>query len=124
MKRIVSLVLVCILMVGVLASCGSNVSEAYAKKISDAAADGKHYVYADVLEDLGEGVIDATADVPFVGRGGALIAVKGVTTKEDLQKRINDGEDVEGIVVVIVAGKATGAEYGVITAEDLKWFKQ
>ncbi len=121
MKKIVSLILVCILMVGVLASCGSNVSESYAKKINDAAKDKEALTYEDVIKDLGDEAIDLTADIPFVGRGGVIIAVKGVKSQEDLEKLVDEGKEVKGIVITIAGGKATGAKYGEINEDSFKF---
>jgi hypothetical protein len=121
MKKIVSLVLVCILMVGVLASCGSNISEAYAKKINDAAKAKESLTYEEVMKALGDEAIDITADIPVVGRAGIIIAVKGVTSQEDLEKLVDEGEEVKGIVITIAAGKATGAKYGEINEDSFKF---
>ncbi len=119
MKRIVSLILVCILMVGVLASCGSNVSESYAKKINDAAKDKKHITYAEVMEDLGEEAISMVIGTEGY-ESGLIIAVKGVKSKEDLEKLVDEGDEVKGIVVTIAVGKATGAKYGEINEDTFK----
>ena len=121
MKKIVSLILVCILMVGVLASCGSNISEAYAKKINDAAKGENAITYDEVIAALGEEAIDITAEIPFVGRAGVIIAVKGVTSQEDLEKLVDDGEDIQGIVITIAANKATAAKYGEINEDSFKF---
>ncbi len=135
MKKIVSLALVCVLMLGMvftLASCGSNVTEAYAKKVNDAAKENKALTYEQVLDDLGNEAIDVTAEV-FSVRGGAIIAVKGIDTSEykDLEdtdavmekleadiEKLEDGKTVEVLTVIIVAGKATTASYDKKTNED------
>ena len=119
MKRIVSLVLVVILMVGVLASCGSNVSESYAKKINDAASDKKNFTYAEVVEDLGDEAISLVVGTAGY-ESGIIVAVKGVTSKADLEKLIEEGDNVEGLVVTILVGKATAAKYGKVDKNTLK----
>lgn len=104
-----------------LASC-SSVSQDYADKIVEKAKEDKNYTYDDVKKKLGDEAIDFTVEIgagEFGYRGGAIIAVKGIKSKDDLQKKVNDGEDVEGIIVVISNGKATSASYGKITAEQL-----
>lgn len=115
MKKILSLVLVCVLAVGMLVSCGSNVSEAYAKKINDAADNKEHYTYEQVLEDLGENAVDAT----FL-ESGFIIVIDGCSSMEDIEKKVEDGETLKGIVVTVLAGKATYAKYGEITEDDFK----
>ncbi len=129
MKKIVSLVLVCVLMLGVmftLASCGSNVTEAYAEKVNDAAKAKEALTYEQVLKDLGDEAIDVTADIPVLGRGGLIIAVKGIDTSKykDLEgedavmeqleadmDKLEEGKTVEVITIIIAGGKATTANY-------------
>ena len=120
MKKIVSLILVCILTVGVLASCGSNISESYAKKINDAAKGDKAYTYDEVMADLGDEAIDVTVDVMLLGRSGVIIAVKGVKSREDVEKLIDEGEEVKGIIIAIAADKAISAKYGEINKDSFK----
>ena len=120
MKKIVSLILICILMVGVLASCGSNISESYAKKINDAAKK-EALTYEEVMADLGDEAIDITVAIPIVGRGGVIIAVKGVKSQEDLEKLVEEGKEVKGIVITIAGGKATAAKYGEINEDSFKF---
>ena len=71
---------------------------------------------------LGVEAINGTIEVAGY-RVGVIIGVKGIKTKEDLQAKIDAGEDVEGIVVTIANGKATTARYGKINASDLKLMK-
>ena len=120
MKRIVSLALVIVMLVCVLASCG-NISESYAEKINKAAENKEHYTYSDVVDDLGgkEKVVDLTLTV-LGSTNGSVIAVKGCTTWDEIEDKIDDGETVKGIVVVIVNNKAISAEYKEITANDKK----
>ena len=120
MKKIVSLALVVVMLVCVLASCG-NISESYAKKINEAAANKEHYTYSQVIEDLGgkEEVADLT--ITLLGStNGTVIAVKGCSNWDEIEDKIDEGETVKGIVVVIVNNKAISAEYKEITANDKK----
>lgn len=104
-----------------LASC-SNVTQDYADKIVEKAEDKKNYTYEEVMKKLGDEAINGTIEVAGY-RVGVIIGVKGIKTKEDLQVKIDAGEDVEGIVVTIANGKATTARYGKINASDLKLMK-
>ena len=120
MKKIISTVLVCVLMLGAmlaLASC-SNISEKYAEKINAAAEADEHYTYADVKEDLGEDVVDITVTV-MGSTSGVLIAVEGVSSLDELEDKLDNGETVKGIVVTILNSKATKAVYKEITESDL-----
>jgi hypothetical protein len=103
-----------LLSVLVLAAC-SNVTQKYADKINEAAAAKEHYTVEQVREDLGDEAIDVNLLV-----GGAIIAVKGVTTLDELEDKIDEGKEIKGIIVYYALGKATKAEYKVITLEDLK----
>lgn len=104
-----------------LASC-SNVTQDYADKIVEKAEDKKNYTYEEVMKKLGDEAINGTIEVAGY-RVGVIIGVKGIKTKENLQAKIDAGEDVEGIVVTIANGKATTARYGKINASDLKLMK-
>lgn len=105
-----------------LASC-SKVTEKYADKVTEAfkedAKDTK-YTYKKVLKDLGKEAIDITIDAPLVGRSGVIVAVKGCKSKEDIEKKINDGKKVEGLVITIAGDIATAAVYKEIKSSDLK----
>ena len=117
MKKILSAVLACVLIIGcvlALASCG-KISESYAKKINKAAEADEHYTYDQVKEDLGENAVDIT-----ILKSGVIIAVKGCETLDEIEDKLDDGKTVKGIVITVVAGKATSATYKEITEEDLK----
>ena len=120
MKKIVSLIMVCVLMTFVLVSCGSNISESYAKKINDAAKGDKAYTYEEVMADLGDEAIDVTVEVMLLGRTGVIIAVKDVKSREDVEKLIDEGKDVKGIIITIAADKAISAKYGEINKDSFK----
>lgn len=117
MKKILSAVLVCVLIFGcvlTLASCG-KISESYAKKINKAAEKDEHYTYDEVMEDLGDNAVDIT----FL-KSGVIVAVKGCESLDDIKDKIDDGKTVKGIVITVVAGKATSATYKEITKDDLQ----
>ena len=118
MKRILSMMLACILLVGCvfsLASCFSNVSEKYAEKINEAAKAGEHITYDEVLEALGDDAVEIT-----VLKSGVIVAVKGCSTLDEIEDKLDEGKEVKGIVVTVLAGKATAAVYKTIDADDLK----
>ena len=114
MKKIISLILVAVLLVCTLASC-SNISESYAEKINEAAKEKDYYTYEEVKDDLGDDIVDIT-----IAGNGVIIAVKGCSSVEDINAKLENGDTVKGIVVTVVLGKATGAAYREIKAEDLK----
>ena len=113
MKKVLALVLA-LSLVFMLVSCG-NISESYAKKINAAADKGEHYTYDQVVKDLGDNAIE----IAFLGTG-VVIAVKGCESVEDIKEKIDNGETVKGIVVTMLANKATSASYKEITEKDLK----
>ena len=115
MKKIISMLLVCVLLVGsmfALASC-SNISESYAEKINNAAKEGEKYTLEQVKEDLGDEAVDIT-----IAGNGVVIAVKGCTSLDELEDKLDNGEKLQGIVVTFVFGKATSATYKEISEED------
>ena len=117
MKRIISLVLTAVLLLGcvsVFASCG-KISRSYADKINKAYEDREPLTYTEVKEHLGDDV----ADLTFL-ESGVIIAVKGCDSWEDIEEMLNDGKTVKGLYVVFALGKATGAEYREITLSDKK----
>ena len=119
MKRIFSMILACVLLFGcmcALASC-SNVSQSYADKINEKAEAKENLTYEDVMEDLGKDAVDLTAEV-LGFRAGAIYAVKGCSTWEEIQAKIDAGETVKGVVVTILNGKATAAAYKEITEKE------
>ena len=116
MKRVISALLCAILLVGsVFALVSCNISESYAEKINKAKEAGEPYTYEEVLEDLGEDAIDIT-----ILKTGVVVAVKGCSSLDELEDKLDNGDKVEGIVVTMVAGKATAATYKSITEDDLK----
>lgn len=119
MKKIISMVLVCVLLVGsmlALVSC-SNISESYAEKINKAAEAKEYITYSQVKEDLGEDIVDLTATI-LGSTNGVIIAVKGCANLDELEDKLDNGEKVEGIVVTILNSNATKAVYKEISEED------
>ena len=115
MKKVISAFLAILILVGsvlTLASC--NISESYAEKINKAKEAGEPYTYEQVLEDLGDDAV-----VIGVKALGVIVAVKGCTSLDDIKAKLDAGDEVEGIVISILAGKATGAKYKSITKDDL-----
>ena len=112
--KVVALVMALVTLACVFTSC-SNISESYAKKINKAAEKDEHYTLDQVLEDLGDDAVNVT----ILG-SGVVIAVKGCDSMDDIKEKIDDGKTVKGIVVTVLANKATAAEYKEITKEDLK----
>ena len=112
--KLVSLILVVALFATMLFSC-SNATEDYAAKINEAAKAKESYTYEQVMEDLGDEAIDIT-----FAKSGIIIAVKGVTSEEELKELVNSGEKLDGIVVTMALGKATGAVFKTITLDLFK----
>ena len=112
--KAIAFMLVSVMLVFALASCG-KISESYADKINKAAEKGEHYTYDQVVEDLGENAVEIA-----IAGTGVVVAVKDCDSLEDIQEKLEDGKKVKGIVVTMAFGKATGAKYKEITAEDLK----
>lgn len=117
MKKILSVALVVVMLVATMlsiVSCGP-ISESYAEKINKAAEDGEHYTYDQVVEDLGDNAVE----IAIFGTG-VVVAVKGCESLEDIEEKLDNGETVKGIVVTMLANKATSATYKEITEDDLK----
>ncbi len=111
MKKILSLVLVCILMVGVLASCGNA---SLANKIEKAAEKGEPMTYEEVKDALKGTVIDGTMEIAGK-RQGTLSVINGVKDQEDMievSKKLAEGGSVKGIIVLIIDGNAVAAVQG------------
>ena len=121
LKKFSLVAVVCMFLLTVV-SCG-GINQKYADKINKAAEAKEYITVSQVVDDLGEKKIIKGV----VGEGalatGAIIAVKGVTTTEDLQAKIDAGKDVKGMVIIILGGNAVSASYGVITAEDIAKLK-
>ena len=114
--KLISIMLVLVALCSMVVAC-SNVSQGYADKINQAAKDGEAYTLEQISEDLGDEAIKIIA--PVINTG-VVVAVKGCTTLDEIQEKIDAGKDVKGIIIAIAGNKAISAEYRVITAEDLK----
>lgn len=112
--RIIAIAMVAVMLCMALASC-SNISESYADKINKAADEKEHYTLKEVKEDLGDEAVELT-----LLDSGVVIAVKGCNSVDDIKDQLDEGKTVKGIIVTILAGKATAAKYTEITEDDLK----
>ena len=117
MKKILSLALVCVLMVGVLltlASCG-NISQSYADKVNKAVEDGEPLTKDEVMKALGDGAV-------WQGMGGdalgVIMAVKGCSSMEEIEELVKNKEEADVIIVAVVDGKAVKAAFGSSTDND------
>ena len=95
-----------------LVAC-SNISKNYADKINKAYEDGNPLTLEQVRNDL-----DNEVEI-LVLNSGVIIAVKDCSSLDDIKKKVDNNEDVEGIVITIVLSKAQHAEYRKITNDDL-----
>lgn len=103
--KITALMLVIIMSVALLASCG--ISQKTADKINQAAKDGEAMSVEDVKKTCGG---DPTYDLRVLGTG-FLVWVSGCKTAEDVQKQLDAGKTPKALYVSVVAGKATGAVF-------------
>ena len=116
MKKVLSLLLVCAMMVLTLASC-NKASKDYANKVNEAAKSREYLTYETVMDDLGE---DAVSFInPFVNSGWVLL-VDDCDTAEDIKELLEKDKTVKGLRITITLGKATKAVYTKITKDDLK----
>lgn len=116
-KRL-SLFAVLLAFVFALAAC-SNVSQSYADKINEAAEKGEHIAYGQVKEDLGDEAIFYGVEI-LNNANGVIIAVKGCTSQEQINEKLDAGKELKGVYIVILNNKAQSAEYRVITKDDTK----
>ena len=89
------------------ASC-SNATQKYADKINEQAK-----------KKLGKECIDITIAIGD-SRNGVLVAVKGCKSTEEIQAKIENGEDTEGIYITVLNSNCISAAYKNITSSDLK----
>lgn len=103
------------------ASCTSGVSQKYADQINEEAKDddGKYVTYDEAKKKLGKNCTDITVALGS-SRNGILIAVDGCSSKEDIQKKLDEGKEVKGIVITVLNNNCTAAVYRTITASDVK----
>ncbi len=111
------------MLLGILSLCAlviitacSGISQSYADKINSQAEKKDYITYEEVMDKLGDEAIDIT-----IAKSGVVVAVKGITSLEDLKKKIEEEDDkVEGIVITFALGNAIAAVYKKITEDDLK----
>lgn len=102
--KITALMLVVIMSVALLASCG--VSQKTADKINDAFKNGEAMSVADVKKLCGDPTIDFS-----VAGTGLLVFVNGCKTSDDVKKQLDDGKTPKALYVTCIAGKATAAVF-------------
>ena len=99
-----------------LTACGS-VSQGYADKINKAYATetkDDDLTYEQVLKDLGDPAINITGSFSVIKATGACTWYKGCKTVEDKNKKLEEGKNVDYIIVTFLNGTATGAEFGTL----------
>ena len=92
-----------------LASCG-GVSESMAEDINKAAEKDEHFIYSELMDKLGDPVIDATIKV-LDSRNGVVTWAKGYDNFEDYKAALEDEKEVKVLVVTFVDNKARSAVY-------------
>ncbi len=105
--KIAALMLVVIMSVALLASCG--ISEKTAEKVNKAAKDGEPMSVAD-LEKLcgGEATFDLRGQLTA---SGFMVWVSGCKDAEAVQKKLDEGKTPKALYVMVVGGKATTAVF-------------
>lgn len=119
LKKFTLMCAICLFLL-TLVSCG-GISQSYADKINKKAEAEEHLVYSQVVKKLGKNIVsNATlgAGDDDKTRSGAVIAVKGCKTWDEVEDKIDNGKDVKGIIVTFVLGKAVSAEYRLLTERD------
>lgn len=112
--KVVCSVLACLLLVLGLASCSTQKKwEKYAEDIRVAEAKGEALSYADVLGELGNPTVNLTFSFGGSGESGSATWYEGCGTYEDLQAKVDAGEEVLYIKVTFSGGKAIDAVTGV-----------
>ena len=110
MKKTLLIILVCILAVGVLASC-DNKNTSLANEINKAYESGAPMSYEEVKSKLPLGTIWVGYDSDN-GKSGVLCYVEGINSQEAFDvmiESIKAGASYEGIIVRIVNNKAVKA---------------
>lgn len=103
--RITALMLVVIMSVALLASCG--ISEKTAEKVNQSIKDGNPMTVDELKKTCGG---DATIDARVMGTG-FMIWVQGCKNADDVQKKLDDGKTPKALYVMVVGGKATTAVF-------------
>ena len=116
MKKIISFFIICILAVGVLASCDNSAS--LAKKVNKAYENGTPMSFLEVKNELPEDAFYYGTKAMTGNENGVFCVVKGVDSIESFYAMIaslESGATYDGIIIQIVNGKAYAAVGGKIT---------
>lgn len=105
--KITALMLVVIMSVALLASCG--LSEKTAEKINNAHKDGEDMSVADVKKLCGG---DPTFNFTEpVTNSGLMVWVSGCANADDVKAKTEAGQSLKALYVTFALGKATGAVF-------------
>lgn len=91
-----------------LASCG--IGQSAADRINKAAEEKNHLTYDQLIKDYGKPTYDVTAEV-LGSRNGSVIWVKGCDTSTKVEEKLNNGEKLSALTVIILNSKATSATW-------------
>lgn len=112
--KVVCSVLACLLLVLGLASCSTQKKwEKYAEDIRVAEAKGEALSYADVLGELGTPTVNLTFSFGGSGESGDATWYEGCENDDELEAKLEAGEEVLYIHVRFSGGKAVDAETGI-----------
>jgi len=112
--KITAVVMLVVLSVMMLASCG--VSQSTADKINKATSDGESMSVADAKKLCGG---EPTIDLSALGTG-LLVYVNGCKNLEDVNAKIEAGKTPKALYVTIAAGKAIAAVFQDYDADKKK----
>ncbi len=107
--KLISIMLVLVALCSIFAGC-NKISKSYAEKINEAVKNGEPYTLEQVLKDLGDSAVNRTTALGT----GYVYAVKGCDSYEDIFNKIKAGEEVVGITVYFLLGKASWATFKTI----------
>ena len=107
MKKTLKTIMLSLILAVCLAFSGCGVSQSMADKINDAAKKGEPMSVTDVMKRLGD---DPAVEALTLGTG-VLIYVQGCDDWEDVEEKLNRGENMKAIIITCLAGDATGAVY-------------
>ena len=106
----ISVITILVAMMTVIAACsgvtGGKASQRAADQINEAVNNGTPMTVAEVKEKYG----DPTSEGLSVGTG-YIVYVNGCYTWEDFEEKMNNGQQVEGLLILCLAGYATVAVY-------------
>lgn len=87
------------------------VNQGMADKINEKAKSDEGYTYVQLLEDYKNPTMDATTNVPVVGRSGLVVYVKGCKNSDEAEEKYNAGEQLDAVYVIIALNKVVSAEF-------------